>query len=242
MQSQSEMSRWSWSKVTSAALFALSAFSLLTAAPLTGFAETWQIDPVHTNVQFSVRHMMISNIRGEFEKVAGTVSSNGNDPNSVQPDSVQIDATIDASSINTRVQMRDNDLKSAHFLDVAKYPTISFKSKKIEQAGAGKWKVTGDLTLHGVTNEVVLDAEGPSSETKDPFGNRRVGASATAKISRKDFGLTYNPTLETGGVVVGDEVAITIDVEVIKKAATASAGHEKNGLSLAKLDVSHSKE
>ena len=186
------------------------AFTL--AAPVLAHADTWQIDPMHTSVEFTVRHMMISNIKGVFEKTSGTVTVEGSDPTSAK-----IDATIDASSIDTRVDRRDEDLKSPNFLDVAKYPTITFKSTKVEAAGEGKWKVTGDLTLHGVTKSVVLEVESSGASIKDPFGNTRAGASATTKINRKDFGLTYNKTLETGGVMVGDEVAISIDVEAIKK-------------------------
>ena len=185
---------------------------LLSAAPSIALATDWQIDPAHTNVQFSVRHLMISNVRGDFNKVAGTVASDGQNP-----DAVKIDAVIDAGSIDTRIEKRDQHLKSADFLNVEKYPTIEFKSKKILASGAGKWKLSGDLTLHGVTKEVVLDVEGPTAEMKDPMGNTRVGASATTKISRKDFGLTWNKALETGGVMVGDEVEITIDVEAVQK-------------------------
>ena len=186
------------------------AFTLM--APALAHADTWQIDPMHTSVEFTVRHMMISNVKGTFEKTSGTVTVEGGDPTTAK-----IDAVIDASSINTRVEKRDADLKSPDFLDVAKYPSITFISTKVESAGENKWKVTGDLTLHGVTKAVVLDVEGASAPIHDPMGNTRAGASATAKISRKDFGLTYNKTLETGGVMVGDEVSITIDVEAIKK-------------------------
>jgi polyisoprenoid-binding protein YceI len=186
--------------------------ALLAALPVLAHADTWQIDPMHTNVEFTVRHMMISNVKGQFTKTSGTVTVNGSDPTSAQ-----IDATIDATSIDTRVERRDNDLKGPNFLDVAKYPTITFKSSKVEAAGPGKWKVTGDLTLHGVTKLVVLDVEATGTPIKDPMGNTRAGASATTKINRKDFGLSYNKALEAGGVMVGDEVAISIDVEAIKK-------------------------
>jgi polyisoprenoid-binding protein YceI len=185
---------------------------IVTAAPLAARADTWQIDPAHTSVEFTVRHMMISNVSGQFDKTSGTITTNGD-----QPTSAMIDATIDASSVDTRVAKRDGHLKSPDFLDVAKYPTITFKSKKVEAAGPGKWKVTGDLTLHGVTKEVVLDVDGPGTPIKDPMGNLRAGASATTTISRKDFGLTWNKALESGGVIVGDEVKISIDVEAVKK-------------------------
>lgn len=188
------------------------AILLVAAAPFAARADTWQIDPAHTNVEFTVRHMMISNVSGQFEKTSGTIMADANNPTSAV-----IDATIDAASIDTRVAKRDAHLKSPDFLDVAKYPTITFKSKKVEAAGAGKWKVTGDLTLHGVTKEVVLDIDGPAAPIKDPMGNMRAGASATTTISRKGFGLTWNKMMESGGVIVGDEVKITIDVEAVKK-------------------------
>ena len=193
---------------------------LLVAAPIVAHATDYTIDPSHTAVTFSVRHLMISNVRGEFEKTAGTISVNGTDPSSVK-----IDVTIDASSVNTRVDRRDAHLKSPDFLEVAKYPTITFKSTRVEAAGSGKWKVSGNLTLHGVTREVVLDVTGPTPEITDPMGSKRVGASATATISRKDFGLTWNKALDNGGVLVGDEVAIQIDVEAVKTKATAAAEH-----------------
>jgi len=196
----------SWmSKTTLAIVIALS-------LPVLAHADTWKIDPMHTNVEFTVRHMMISNVKGEFQKTTGTITVDGNDPTSAK-----IDATIDASSIDTRVERRDADLKSPNFLDVAKYPTITFKSTKVEADGPGKWKVTGDLTLHGVTKPVVLEVESSGKPIHDPMGNTRAGASATTKINRTDFGLTYNKVLESGGVMVGDEVAISIDVEAIKK-------------------------
>ena len=190
------------------ALAILGALAMVTAAR----ADTWNIDPSHTMVEFSVRHLMISNVKGQFEKVSGTITANGSDPNSVQ-----VNAVIDATSLNTRVAKRDAHVKSPAFLDVEKFPTITFKSTKIEAAGTGKWKMTGDLTLHGVTKPVVLDVEGPTPAIKDPFGNTRAGASATTTINRKDFGVTFNQPLETGGVMIGDEVSITIDVEAIKQ-------------------------
>jgi len=188
------------------------AIAIVVALPPLAHADTWQIDPAHTNVEFTVRHMMISNVKGQFQKTAGTITANGNDPASAK-----IDATIDASSIDTRVEKRDMHLKSPDFLDVAKFPTITFKSTKVEADGPNKWKVTGDLTLHGVTKPVVLEVEGSGAPISDPMGNTRAGASATTTIKRSDFGLTWNKALEAGGVMVGDEVAISIDVEAIKK-------------------------
>ena len=182
-------------------------FSIAAAA----HADTWNIDPAHTMVEFSVRHMMISNVKGVFQKTSGTIAVNGTDPSSVQ-----IDATIDATSIDTRVEKRDNHLKSPAFLDVARYPTITFKSTKVEADGTDKWKVTGDLTLHGVTKPVVLEVQN-TQPIKDPFGKTRAGASATTTINRKDFGVSFNQPMEAGGVLIGDEVAITIEVEAVKQ-------------------------
>jgi len=181
---------------------------ILVAFAVPGLAATWQIDPAHTNVSFSVRHMMISNVRGEFTKVSGTVEGDEKTPTQAV-----ITATIDAASIDTREAKRDAHLKSPDFLDVAKYPTITFKSKKIEPAGAGQFKVTGDLTLHGVTREVVLDVSDVTQPVKDPMGKSRAGARATTKIDRKDFGINWSKAMDGGGLVVGDEVAISIDVE-----------------------------
>src|SRR5262249_13342398 len=160
-------------------------------------AATWSIDPAHTNVQFSVRHMMLSNVTGEFGKVSGTVQGD-----QAAPATAAIEATIDATSINTREPKRDEHLKSPDFLDVAKYPTITFKSKKIEPAGAGSFKVTGDLTLHGVTKEVVLDVSDVTPAIKDPMGKTRAGAHATMKIDRKDFGINWSKAMDAGAVMV----------------------------------------
>jgi polyisoprenoid-binding protein YceI len=168
-------------------------------------AGTWQIDPNHSSAQFSVKHLGVSTVRGAFTKVSGTAKYDPADP---AKDSV--DVTIDAASVDTRVQMRDNDLKSPNFLDVQKYPTIVFHSKKATAAGTGKLQIVGDLTIHGVTKEVVLDVDGPSAQIKDPWGNQRIGASATTKINRQDFGITYLPG------VVGDDLTITIDTELIQ--------------------------
>jgi polyisoprenoid-binding protein YceI len=168
-------------------------------------AGTWQIDPNHSSAQFSVKHLGVSTVRGAFTKVSGTAKYDPSDP---AKDSV--DVTIDAASVDTRVQMRDNDLKSPNFLDVQKYPTIVFHSKKATAAGTGKLQIVGDLTIHGVTKEVVLDVDGPSAQIKDPWGNQRIGASATTKINRQDFGITYLPG------VVGDDLTITIDTELIQ--------------------------
>jgi polyisoprenoid-binding protein YceI len=185
-------------------LLALVAVTLLITAA-TAQIHTWNIDPSHTAAQFSVRHLGISTVRGAFTKVTGTVQYD-----SANPAKTVINATIDASSIDTRVEMRDNDLRSPHFFDAAKFPTLTFKSKKVEAAEAGKLKVTGDLTIHGVTKEAVLDVEGPSAPIKDPRGNQRMGASASTKINRQDFGLTADSGL------VGDDIPITIDLEMVQ--------------------------
>jgi polyisoprenoid-binding protein YceI len=195
-------------KRVSLALVAVAGLALAGGASSDANAETWKIDPVHSNVSFSVKHMMISQVKGEFDKFSGTISATGTDPASVK-----IEATIDAASVNTRAEKRDAHLKSPDFLDVAKYPTITFKSTKIEAAGAGKWKVTGDLTLHGVTKPVVLEVTGPSEAIKGPNGKPRRGASASTTINRQDFGVAFNKTLDSGGLMVGYDVAISIDVE-----------------------------
>lgn len=171
----------------------------------------YKIDPAHSSAQFTVRHMMISNVRGGFSNVQGTLVV---DSENIGGSSV--DVSIDASTINTLDPQRDGHLKSADFLDVEKYPAITFKSTKVTAAGNGEAKVTGDLTIHGVTKEVVLNVEGLSPESKDPFGNIRVGASGTTKLKRSDFGLTYNAALETGGILIGDELKIALEVSAIK--------------------------
>lgn len=187
---------------------------LCLAVPGLVLAGPWQFDPDHTGVHFKVRHLMVSTVHGEFEKVSGKIVYDEAD---VTKSSADI--TIDAASVNTRVQKRDEDLRSPNFLDVAKYPTITFKSKRVEKAGGGTLKMTGDLTIRGVTREVVLTVEGPTPAIKDPWGNLRVGGQATTKISRKDFGVVWNAALEMGGAVVGDEVEISIDVEIYRKPA-----------------------
>ncbi|MFO0726022.1 MAG: YceI family protein [Myxococcota bacterium] len=174
-------------------------------------ASTWEVDSSHTAAQFSVRHLMVSNVRGEFSKVTGTVELDDKD---VSKSKVKVE--IDVSTVNTREPKRDEHLKSAEFFDVAKFPKMTFKSKSVTKAGGG-FKVVGDLSIHGVTKEVTLDVEGTLAEVKDPWGNVKTGLTATTKIKREDFGLTWNKALEAGGVVVGSDVAITLDVELTKK-------------------------
>jgi polyisoprenoid-binding protein YceI len=195
--------------------------ALLAAVALPGLAlaeqTTWNVDPAHTHTGFTIRHMVITNVRGEFGKTAGVVHLDDQDLSKSK-----VEVTIDAASVNTRVEDRDKDLRSPNFFDVAKYPTITFKSTSIEKAGDGKYKVTGDLTMKGVTKPVVLDVEGPTGEVKDPWGNTRRGVSATTTLNRRDFGLTYSKAIEAGPVV-GDEVKIDIESELVKEAPKAAA-------------------
>jgi polyisoprenoid-binding protein YceI len=176
-------------------------------------AATYDIDSSHSSAQFSVRHLMISNVEGEFKKVTGTVVY---DPGDLRAS--RVEAVIDANTINTRDEKRDRHLKSADFFDIAKFPTLTFKSKEFRKTN-GKLQIKGDLSMRGVTREVVLDVDGPAAEVTDALGNARLGATATTKISRKNWGFTWNKTIETGGVIVGDEVTITLDIEATRKAA-----------------------
>jgi polyisoprenoid-binding protein YceI len=172
---------------------------------------TYKIDPAHSSAQFVVRHMMITNVRGGFSSVQGTVVY---DPEI--PGASSIDVTIDVNSLSTNDATRDAHVKSADFLDVEKYPTITFKSKTITNEGSGYLRVKGDLTIHGITKEAVLEVEGPTGEQKDPWGNTRVGASGSTKVKRSDFGLIWNAALETGGIMLGDDLKIELDVSLIK--------------------------
>jgi polyisoprenoid-binding protein YceI len=181
---------------------------------------TWQIDPAHASVNFSVRHMMVANVRGEFGKVSGVVTMGPNDPAGTS-----IEAVIDASSIQTREAARDQHLRSADFLDVARFPVITFKSRNAAGSASSGFTVTGDLTIHGVTREVVMEVEPLSPAVRDPYGNIRVGTSAAAKINRRDFGLTWNAVLETGGALVGNEIKISLDIELIKTAGGGSGAN-----------------
>jgi polyisoprenoid-binding protein YceI len=176
-------------------------FTASTAAQTT----TWQIDPAHSSAQFSVKHLGVSTVRGAFTKVSGSAKFDPADPSKVS-----LEATIDATSVDTRVDMRDKDLRSPNFLDVQKFPTITFRSKHSESAGEGKLRITGDLTIKSTTKEVVLDVDGPTAAIKDPWGNQRVGASATTKINRNDFGVSADAGM------IGDDLTITIDAELIQ--------------------------
>ncbi|MGB9203141.1 MAG: YceI family protein [Terriglobales bacterium] len=172
---------------------------------------TWNLDPSHSVAEFKVKHMMISNVKGQFAKLTGVLTLDGSDLTHSR-----VAAVIEAASIETRDAQRDGHLKSADFLDVEKFPTLSFKSSRIRLVGDGELAVEGDLTIRGVTRKAIFSVEGPTPPTKDPWGNTRVAVSATTKINRKDFGLTWNAALETGGILVGDEVTISLDVEFVK--------------------------
>jgi len=173
--------------------------------------STWNIDPVHSVAEFKVKHMMISNVKGQFSKLTGALTLDESDLTKSR-----VEASIEAASIETRDAQRDAHLKSADFFDVEKFPTLSFKSARITAVREGTLAVEGDLTIRGVTRKVVFSVEGPTPAAKDPWGNTRIAISATAKINRKDFGLTWNAALETGGILVGDEVTITLDAEFVK--------------------------
>ena len=189
----------------------VSAIALLASLSALAQTSTWNIDPAHSTAQFTVRHLGISNVTGNFTKVTGNVVLNEKDITQSQ-----VSASIDVSSVDTRVEARNKDLKSPNFFDVEKYPTIEFKSKRIVNDG-GKLQVIGDLTIHGTTREVTLDVDGPTPELADPWGNSRRGISATTTINRRDFNLVYNNLLKTGEAVVGDNVKIQIDAEMVKK-------------------------
>ena len=179
-------------------------------------SSTWTLDPAHTLVEFAAKHLMITTVKGRFTGVSGTIHIDETDPTASS-----VEAVIDSASIDTRTDQRDAHLKSADFLEVARYPEITFRSTRVERAGDAHYRVTGDLTIHGVTRPVVLDVH-DEGRTKDPWGGERAGFSATTRISRKDFGLTWNQLLETGGVAVSDEVKISIDLEIVAQAQAAA--------------------
>jgi polyisoprenoid-binding protein YceI len=184
----------------------------LIAASVPALASTWEIDPMHTSAQFAVRHLVISTVRGKLGKVTGVVNLDDSD---LTKSSVQ--TTIDATGIDTDETKRDEHLRSADFLDVATHPTVTFNSKKVEKVSDEKYKVTGDLTIRGVTKEVVLDVAGSPDPLKDPSGNTKLGGVARTVINRKEFGVNWSQSLDGGGLVVGDDVDVTVDVELIKK-------------------------
>ena len=172
---------------------------------------TWQIDPAHSLVEFAVKHLMISTVKGRFADVEGRVTVEGDDPTTAE-----IDVTIAAESIDTRVDKRDDHLRSADFLGAERHPSLRFRSTGVDRAGDGDLRVKGDLTIRDVTREVVLEVE-ELGRARDPWGGERAAFQATTKIDRKDFGLTWNQALETGGVLVGDEVRISIDAQLVRQ-------------------------
>lgn len=182
------------------------------ATPQTS-TTTWNIDPAHSVAEFKVKHMMISNVKGHFRKISGKLTLDESDLTRSK-----VETVIDASSIETGEAQRDAHLKSADFLDVEKFPNLTFTSSRIKLVHDGELEVDGNLTIHGVTRKIVFTVDGPTPPAKDPWGNTRVAVSATTKINRKDFGLTWNAALETGGILVGEEVTITLDVQFVKAA------------------------
>ena len=184
--------------------------SAAAVSPLSA-TSTWTIDPVHSIAEFRVRHLMISNVRGQFTGVTGKLTFNPADLTQSH-----VEASIDVATIDTRDPQRDIHLKSPDFFDAEKFPTLAFRSSRVTRAASGKVLVSGPLTIHGVTREVEFAVDGPTAPVKDPWGNTRVGVSATTKIDRREFGLTFNAALETGGVMVGEEVAITLELEFVQ--------------------------
>ncbi len=186
----------------------------LLLAPLAALAapSTWSIDPAHSQTMFTVRHMVISSVRGQFDRTTGAVVLDEQDPARSS-----VEATIDVNSVNTRVPDRDKHLRSPDFFDAANHPTITFKSTRVEKAGEGKLEVSGDLTIRGVTRPVVLEVEGPTAPVKDPYGNARRGIVATTTINRQDYGLKWNTAVEAGPVV-GDQVKVEIEAELVQQA------------------------
>jgi polyisoprenoid-binding protein YceI len=191
---------------------AVGVLALALVLPVCARAETWIIDPAHTVSGFTVKHMMIANVTGVFEVTRGTIEYRPGDPGSVKAD-----ITIEAKSVNTRIGRRDDDLRSDNFFSVEKFPTLTFRSRRVQNVRAEGFDLVGDLTIRDVSREVVLRVDGPTAPIKDPQGNRRVGATASTTINRKDFGIMYNRAIEAGGVVVGDEVKINLEVEAIEK-------------------------
>jgi polyisoprenoid-binding protein YceI len=185
---------------------------LALAIPVFSYASTWQMDPDHSSFQFKIRHLTVSNVKGDFSKAKGVVTIDEKDITQLK-----VEVTIDAASVNTGHAKRDEHLRGPDFFDVTKYPTITFVSKKVMKADTNRLKVIGDLTIRGVAREITVDVEGPTPEVKDPWGSFRRGATATTKINRRDFGMTWNKVLDTGGLLVGEDVDIYVEVELVKK-------------------------
>ena len=204
-------------RTVSSRLFLFVALLGLGAGGSLAATSSWQIDPAHSAATFSVRHLMISNVKGEFSKVTGVVNLDEQD---VTKSTVEV--TIDVNTLNTREPDRDKHLRTADFFDVQNFPTMTFRSKRVEQVAPGKLKVTGDLTIRGVTREATFDVDGPTPAIKDPWGNTRSGTSATTHVNRQDFGLKWSGKMDNGGVVVGDDVTVTVDVELVRKAPPAT--------------------
>lgn len=191
---------------------AVAVLALALVLPVSARAETWVIDPAHTVSGFTVKHMMIANVTGVFEVTRGTIEYRPGDPGSVKAD-----ITIEAKSVNTRIGRRDDDLRSDNFFSAEKFPTLAFRSRRVQNVRTEGFDLVGDLAIRDVTREVVLRVNGPTAPIKDPQGNRRVGATASTTINRKDFGIMWNRTIEAGGVVVGDEVKINLEVEAVER-------------------------
>jgi polyisoprenoid-binding protein YceI len=185
--------------------------ALAVLVPALAQEAKWRIDPLHSGAHFSVRHMMISTVRGEFGGVNGAVTY---DPKN--PTKATVQATFDCTTINTGTPKRDEELKGNEFFDVKRYPTMKFVSKRVEKAGEGKLKVTGDLTINATTRQVVLNVEGPTGSVRDSRGREKIGASASTRVNRKDFGIVWNELMDSGGFALADEVSITLDIELIK--------------------------
>jgi polyisoprenoid-binding protein YceI len=185
--------------------------AMIVSPTLRAQAVSRRIDPLNISAQFSVRHMMISTVRGQFGGVKGTVLYDPKDPAASS-----VEATIDCTTVNTGEAKRDADLKTAEFIDVMRYPVMKFKSKSVDVTGPGKLRVTGDLTINAITRQVILDVDGPTSSIRDTQGREKIGLSGLTKISRKEFGILYNPIMETGGVTVSDEVSINLEIELIR--------------------------
>ncbi len=190
-------------------MFRFALLLLMLATPAFAGTTTWEIDPAHSGAHFAVRHLMIAKVRGDLGKITGTVVLDDADITQSR-----VEATIDVTGIDTREAKRDEHLKSPDFFDVAKYPTITFVSKRVEAGADGQYKVTGDLTLHGVTKEVVLDVEGATTPIQDAFGNTKLGGTVTTRLNRQDFGISYGGT---SGAMIGNEVDVIVDIELIKK-------------------------
>lgn len=194
--------------IVGAALLAL----FVTPGLALGQVSTWKFDPAHSHASFVVSHLVVAKVRGEFGKMEGTITLDEKDVTKSK-----VEATIDATTIDTREPKRDEHLRSPDFFDVAKYPAITFKSTKVEKSGKDGLKVTGDLTMRGVTKPVTLTVAGPTDTIKDPWGNVKRGASATTKLNRHDFGVSWSKTLDNGGLVVGNDVNVEIELELVKQ-------------------------